>query len=282
MTLRAGRGPGSCPGNGAASKPHPPRTPAGGGPGEWNAALFLPALEKKRWPFFLLKSAARLHSNHSGARFQAPKRGRPVWHVWHTGTLPRSWCAKNSGTSGTLARCSAVNVPKFRHARHAGTLQRGQCAKIPARPARRHTATKLCAKIPARPTHRHTFPRPRASVPTVPGFLARLRAAACQRANCAGILAQFPAAACQCANCAGILAHLPAAACPRANCGGRVPACQLCRNFGTPPRGRVPMGPTVPEFWHTSPRPRASVLTVPEFWHTSPRPRASVPIVPEF
>ena len=43
MTLRAGRGPGSPPGNGGTPKPHPPPSPTRGGCGERNAARFFAA-----------------------------------------------------------------------------------------------------------------------------------------------------------------------------------------------------------------------------------------------
>ena len=202
-----------------------------------------------------------------------PQSGKPVWHIWHAGTLRRGRCAKilarparrhdatklvcqNAGTPGTPARLPAAACQRAGRAGIFGTPPRG---RVPA--------CRACRSF------WHASPRPRASVPGVPEFLARLPAAACQRAGRAGIFGTPPRGrvpACQpCRNfwhasprprasVPGVpefLARLPAAACQRAGRAGI---------FGTPPRGRVPACQPCRNFWHASPRPRASVPTVPE------------------
>ena len=121
------------------------------------------------------------------------------------------------GTSGTLAHCHAVGVPKFWHARHAGTVPRGRCPK--------------CRRaVPNVPEFWHTAPRPRASLPGVPEFWHASPAAACQRAGRARILARLPAA---CASVPGVPGTCPR---PRAS----VPSVPAFWHTSPRPRASVP------------------------------------------
>ena len=137
---------------------------------------------------------------------------------------PPAAACQRANRAGILAR------PRAKRAGIFGTPPRG---RVPACQPCRKFGTPSRGRVPTCQACRnfwHASPRPRTSVPSVPGIFGTSPAAACERAKRAGILARLPAAACQRANRARHFWH----ASPR-----RVPACQPCRNFGTPPCARL-------------------------------------------